>query len=322
MDIPILVQLNITFEKKYKYNEDLAHDISSSIFTLAIFLGEALGPIFGGYLSYKKSFEFSCYITGLINLVYSCFLTILYRQELLEKINYLKARFLKNTKNKNENITNKNDINDLLLRPDTFHLEQIEANEKDIDLKLKKIGSFNINKAAALKASSFNSLECVKSDTERHSDDNYFKDKGAEQKKITKEEQNQTKILQNKFTNDFSMNLKVEQNQSINLKDCLKNPLNSDSNNNNNLTTNNKITHYKEREIINKHSKEDCKRDFLHYLEQKQNMQNVYLQIHSPNKTRKNLDSNINICNKEKKNTLNRENNKKKFCWDKKSLFD
>lgn len=58
---------------KLKMDDATANDISSAIYNLGLNFGEAVGPIFGGYVTEKIDFETSCVYTSLLNLFYCVF---------------------------------------------------------------------------------------------------------------------------------------------------------------------------------------------------------------------------------------------------------
>lgn len=88
--IPVLLSLNESLIYTHHYSEEQAHDISSAIFLFSGSLGDAIGPILGGYLTYCTDFEFSCLIIGLLNLGYFFFMLFLNKEELIDRLHYLK----------------------------------------------------------------------------------------------------------------------------------------------------------------------------------------------------------------------------------------
>ena len=81
-----MVDLNSTLKEKYNYPENLANDTTSSVYFFANSMGETLGPIYGGYITYTYGFEFTCVLTGLFNLAFAGFMTYRYRNDLSKKI--------------------------------------------------------------------------------------------------------------------------------------------------------------------------------------------------------------------------------------------
>jgi MFS family permease len=70
IDIPIMSDLLTTLKETHKYPENLANDLTSAIYTFANYIGESLGPIYGGFITYNYNFEFSCILTGLLNFLF------------------------------------------------------------------------------------------------------------------------------------------------------------------------------------------------------------------------------------------------------------
>lgn len=113
VDITIIIELNKLFITKYKYDEDPAHDLSSALFLTGGFLGEALGPVMGGYLSEKKDFEFSCFFTSMLNLFCLIFFCFFYRKSIFERIIFLKEHYYNPNAKKDiqTNLVSKNSLN-------------------------------------------------------------------------------------------------------------------------------------------------------------------------------------------------------------------
>jgi len=59
-----------TLKETHKYPENLANDLTSAIYTFANYMGESLGPVYGGFITYNYNFEFSCILTGLLNFLF------------------------------------------------------------------------------------------------------------------------------------------------------------------------------------------------------------------------------------------------------------
>lgn len=59
-----------TLKETHKYPENQANDITSAIYTFANYMGESLGPLYGGFFTYSYNFEFSCVLTGLLNFAF------------------------------------------------------------------------------------------------------------------------------------------------------------------------------------------------------------------------------------------------------------
>jgi fucose permease len=62
--------------KKINTDENTINDVSAAIYITAINFGETLGPIFGGYVTERSSFENSCMLTSLINVIVFLFFYI------------------------------------------------------------------------------------------------------------------------------------------------------------------------------------------------------------------------------------------------------
>jgi MFS family permease len=58
---------------RLKLDENSANDMAAAIYNLGLNFGEAVGPIFGGYVTEKINFETSCAYTSVLNLIYGIF---------------------------------------------------------------------------------------------------------------------------------------------------------------------------------------------------------------------------------------------------------
>lgn len=123
VDMPILIEFNKIFITKYKYEEDPAHDLSSSLFVTANFLGEAIGPVMGGYLSKIKDFEYSCSFTAILNLFCLILFCFFYRKSLFERIMFLKDYYYSSYSSRTEK-----DIQTTLVSKNTLNLDDKNAN--------------------------------------------------------------------------------------------------------------------------------------------------------------------------------------------------
>jgi len=78
--IPGLVALSNNIRKiDVNINELIANDISSAVNTLTIYIGEFVGPIIGGFLSFKYDFKYCCFFMFIIGATFTgifigCFL--------------------------------------------------------------------------------------------------------------------------------------------------------------------------------------------------------------------------------------------------------
>jgi hypothetical protein len=57
--------------------------MASAIYNLGLNFGEAIGPVFGGYITEKYDFKTSCIATGFIALAYSIFFFAINYQKIL-----------------------------------------------------------------------------------------------------------------------------------------------------------------------------------------------------------------------------------------------
>jgi MFS family permease len=93
--IPGIVDFMDTMKIKMKLDDIAANDVSSgkieyyylAIYNLSINIGEALGPILGGYFTQYYSFEKACTYTGFLCLIYSILFGIF-------NINTIKHQFM------------------------------------------------------------------------------------------------------------------------------------------------------------------------------------------------------------------------------------
>lgn len=53
-----------------------ASDYTSAIYNIALYLGESLGPIIGGLISYYEGFELCCISIGVLNIIFAILFTI------------------------------------------------------------------------------------------------------------------------------------------------------------------------------------------------------------------------------------------------------
>ena len=89
VDISIMVDLKNTLMDKYKYSESLSSDITSSTYMFANLLGDSLGPLYGGFVTYKYGFEVACILTGLLNAMFCIMFGMIYKDLFTFKENTL-----------------------------------------------------------------------------------------------------------------------------------------------------------------------------------------------------------------------------------------
>lgn len=75
-----MVDLKNTFTKKYKYPENLSSDVTSSVYMFANLLGDSLGPLWGGLITYDYGFDMACIGTGVINMFFGVLFALIYRK--------------------------------------------------------------------------------------------------------------------------------------------------------------------------------------------------------------------------------------------------
>lgn len=86
INVPAIVDLMDFFKTRMKLDEAQANDMASAVYNLAINFGEAIGPIFGGYVTNVSSFTTSCVCTGVLILGYTIFFGTTYYNLILEQI--------------------------------------------------------------------------------------------------------------------------------------------------------------------------------------------------------------------------------------------
>lgn len=137
-DMPFLIDLNSTLINKYNYSESSAHDISSSIYLFCNYSSDSFGPMIGGYLTEMIDFEFSCAFFGLLSLVYFMVLVVVYRVEIISRIQNL---LINNQKiEADENI-----LEEKLLEKDDFSMPE-KITEKNLGEKLRNRKKLNLPK--------------------------------------------------------------------------------------------------------------------------------------------------------------------------------
>ncbi len=67
-------------------DEDKCNDIASTVWNLAVYSGESIGPMLGGYLTNSYDFTTSCVWVSAINLIYAFIFFICTRKEIFQDI--------------------------------------------------------------------------------------------------------------------------------------------------------------------------------------------------------------------------------------------
>ena len=90
INVPAICDLIETFKKDKRFNLDdnAANDMASAIYNLALNFGEAIGPIFGGFVTEKSNFQRSCVYTSIIDFSYCLFFFFI-------NYNFIKSHFKK-----------------------------------------------------------------------------------------------------------------------------------------------------------------------------------------------------------------------------------
>lgn len=71
VNVPSICELINILKENNKNESDKCNDIASSIWNLAVYSGESLGPLIGGYVTSISSFGSSCTFISLINCVFA-----------------------------------------------------------------------------------------------------------------------------------------------------------------------------------------------------------------------------------------------------------
>lgn len=69
--IPGIIDIMNILKEKLKLDEQQANDNASAMYNFGAALGEAFGPLLGGYLTEKQNFERACFTISLLNFLYS-----------------------------------------------------------------------------------------------------------------------------------------------------------------------------------------------------------------------------------------------------------
>jgi hypothetical protein len=95
--VPSICEL-IDILKKQKTEENSVNDIASSVWNLANYIGEAVGPFLGGVITSNYSFSASCVAISFINICFG-FAYGLYNQEHIKKdlLHFFNINSLKQT---------------------------------------------------------------------------------------------------------------------------------------------------------------------------------------------------------------------------------
>lgn len=71
-------------KKEFEMDNIRASDHASAIYNIGLYLGESLGPIIGGSVSYYENFETSCLYIGLINAFFAFVFWYFVRNKIFE----------------------------------------------------------------------------------------------------------------------------------------------------------------------------------------------------------------------------------------------
>ena len=69
VNIPSMEDYLNTLKFYFDFEDNDANDISSMLYNLSINLGDAIGPIIGGFFTEMKNFEFACFYVSVIDVV-------------------------------------------------------------------------------------------------------------------------------------------------------------------------------------------------------------------------------------------------------------
>ena len=69
VNIPSMEDYLNTLKFYFDFEDNDANDISSMLYNLSINLGDAIGPIIGGFFTEIKNFEFACFYVSVIDVV-------------------------------------------------------------------------------------------------------------------------------------------------------------------------------------------------------------------------------------------------------------
>lgn len=67
-------------------DDDKCNDIASTVWNLAVYSGESIGPILGGYLTNASEFSTSCMWVSSLNLIFAIFYFFSTRKEIFQDI--------------------------------------------------------------------------------------------------------------------------------------------------------------------------------------------------------------------------------------------
>lgn len=87
VNVPSICDIIRSLKDKYEdMEEDKCNDIASTVWNLAVYSGESIGPTLGGYLTNKSEFTNCCIWMSSLNLVYAVFYFFSTRKEIFEDI--------------------------------------------------------------------------------------------------------------------------------------------------------------------------------------------------------------------------------------------
>jgi hypothetical protein len=70
INVPAICEMIDTLKEKMNIDDETSNNMASALFNLAVNLGEAIGPVYGGYIAGVRSFETSCITTSFILFLY------------------------------------------------------------------------------------------------------------------------------------------------------------------------------------------------------------------------------------------------------------
>lgn len=68
-----IINFSDNLEEHFGFSEELADDTASGFYILGINIGELIGPLIGGYVTYEYNFETACFLVGILNISCSIF---------------------------------------------------------------------------------------------------------------------------------------------------------------------------------------------------------------------------------------------------------
>ena len=79
--VPVIIQYqNVAKKINKSINAETANDISSAFFNLGIYVGDFLGPVYGGFISHEFGFKYSNICTSILGLLMALYFYLYYRE--------------------------------------------------------------------------------------------------------------------------------------------------------------------------------------------------------------------------------------------------